>query len=150
MSRRPPVPLSDIQANAAALVGDTYPPRRDAAGVITQRNWPADGGRFRLYVDQAGELQADPLSITSEKRETRHYTSFTDQDDYTRVAAPLGIAADPSGNTEVLRFERSADAHLGRLWMDKDGKFHFEGDADASAMIFFDVLKNLCESNRKG
>lgn len=117
--------MSDVQANALALVGDTYPPRRDAAGVLTQRDGPAGGGSFRLY------------------------TSFTDQADYTRVAAPLGIAADPSGNTEFLRFERAADASLGRLWMDKDGKFHFEGDADASALIFFEVLKNLCEANRK-
>ncbi len=149
MSRRPPVPLSDIQANAAALVGDTYPPRRDAAGVITQRNWPADGGRFRLYADQAGELQADPLSITSEKRETRHYTSFTDQADYTRVAAPFGIPADPSGNTEVLRFETPGKS-VGRLWVDADGVFQFEGNVGESAKQLFEMLTTLSEQSRKG
>jgi hypothetical protein len=143
------MPISDIQANALALVGDTYPPRRDAAGVLTQRNGPAGGGRFRLYADLDGELRSVPLDTPAAKQEIRHYTSFTDQDDYTRVAAPFGMPADPSGSTEVLRFERAADASLGRLWMDKDGKFHFEGDADASALIFFEVLKNLCEANRK-
>ena len=102
------MPMTDIQANAAALV-------------------------------------ADPI-----KYELRVYTSFTDQANYTRVAAPLGMQADQSGNTDILTFTRTADAAHGRLWMDKDGSFHFDGDAHASALIFFDVLKQLCDANRGG
>jgi len=89
-----------------------------------QRNGPTDGGRFRLYADQNGELQAAPLTMSNEQ------------------AAPFMFKAmQPLRAT--LRMYAPDNKSFGTMWFDENGCFQFEGDASASAQVLFNEMKRL-------
>ncbi len=46
---------------------------------------------------------------------------------------------------KLLVFEQ--DGSKGELFLGSDGKFHFEGDLDASAKVFFDYLKQHLDTH---
>ena len=43
-----------------------------------------------------------------------------------------------------ISYESNGIKAHGRLFMNDDGKFEFEGDVEESAKVFFDCLESMC------
>ena len=93
------------------------------------------------------ELQANAAALVAAQEPIREdfrvYTKYDGPADFERVSV--------TGNTkpDLLRFEVPG-ASVGRLWVDANGVFQFEGNVGEAARILFEALSRLSEQSRKG
>ena len=152
---------NELQTNAAALVAAMASPQAarihpvidgqaehvraalDAADTNLDANWCTPCGAGNVTVSNAASPGTEDFRV---------YTKWGDPVDFERVtmsaeqARPL-ITYSPKA--DLLRFE-TPGVSVGRLWVDADGIFQFEGNVGESARILFEALTTLSEQSRKG